>query len=168
MYKDKIGIILPKREIPWVHDGYEQPTIIKHVYVTPDGYFPRMRDIATLFGKSKREIEYKRMKRTSPRFDGWYKINHPTVEDVERAIEEVNRMYRWFHILEDSCDLCNALDDSLFKEGCWLVSTTHNCGSDDQSIDEIKVTYSFKGTDYVVNLQDWFEGGSPHLQKEDT
>jgi hypothetical protein len=169
IYKDKAGsVILPKGNGPWVLDGFEQPTVIKHVYVTPDGYFPRMRDIATIFGRSKREVEYKRMKRTNPKFDGWYKITNPTVEDVERALVEVNRLYRWFHNLEDNCSFCNEVDDLLNKEKCWLVSTTHDCESPGQEYHEINITYSYKGTDYTVTFEEWQCGVRLHLKKEGT
>lgn len=166
MYKTDNGVVLPSSQIPWVYDGKEQPTIVKKVYVTPDGYFPRMRDLSTIFGNYRNDVDRRRMKRTGPEFAGWYVIEDPTLEDVEKALQNVNDLYVWSNYPSDHCGLCNALDDIFFKEGCWLVSTTHDCTEDDtQKVDDIEITYSYGGIDYTVNMFDWLLGANPHLQE---
>ncbi len=162
-YIANVGVSLPKRTEPWIFNGKDQPKLIRAIFVTPDGYFPRMADITEIFGRSKREIEDRRIKRAGPKWDKWYKIASPTIEDVVKAIENVNRLYRWYHNLEDNCEVCNALDEELFKQNCWLVSTTHDCGSDEyQNINAVVIKYAFGGNDYKVTYADWVAGKAPH------
>lgn len=161
-------VILPKREIPWIYDGLEQPTVIKKVYVTPDGYFPRMRDIETLFGEASWKSAQRRIKNPNTKYDKWYAISKPTTDDVYKAIKNVNLWYRWFHILEDNCPFCTALDEALFKEKCWLVTTNHSCGYPHQDLDELEMTYSYNGLDYEVNIHEWIQGDSPHLKQDNS
>jgi hypothetical protein len=163
MHMTDNGVVLPSSLTPWVYDGKEQPTIIKKVYVTPDGYFPRMRDLSTIFGNYRNDVDRRRMKNPKPKFSEWYVIHNPTLEDVQKALDNVNDLYVWTNYASDHCPICNALDDALFSEKCWLVSTTHDCAEDNQEVDEIEITYSYGGNDYSVNLLEWLIGSSPHL-----
>jgi hypothetical protein len=162
-YKENFGVVLPKQEMPWILDGRDQPKSVKRVFVTPYGTFPRMSDITALYGRSKREVEDRRMKRTTPKFDGWYIIAEPTVEDVQKAIAFVNDKYVEFYSKQDNCEFCNSIDNALFADNCWLISTTHSCGGEEcQYPYEMNITYSYKGVEFTVNLEDWLEGLAPH------
>jgi hypothetical protein len=163
MYLKDNVVLLPKQTMPWILDGKDQPKSIKRVFVTPYGTFPRMIDITNLYGRSRREVEDRRMKRTSRKFDGWYVIPKPTVEDVQKAIDFVNTKYVEVNHDSDNCEVCNAIDESLFRENCWLVSTTHTCATpEDQTPDDVEIVYSYNGVDYEVTLSNWLLGVTPH------
>lgn len=164
VFREGVGVVLPKQNLPWILDGREQPKVIKKIFVTPDGFFPRMKDITALFGRSRREIEDRRIRHKSPKFKDWYVIECPTMNDILRAFRDVNRYYVQHHNKNDNCRVCNAIDEALFKEKCWLVSTTHNCETVSKDTEEIEITYSYAGEDYTVNLQDWLDGVTPHKE----
>lgn len=170
IYIDDGVVTLPKREGPWILNGKTQPESIKHVFVTPDGFFPRMIDLTEIFGRSKRELAYRKMKSTEDRWSGYYRISNPTVEDVVKALENVNRLYSWVNEKQDNCPLCNDIDDGFFEEKCWILSTNHNCGEPDkrQSPDDILIKYYYKGEYQKTTLMDWYNDVSPHHLMEKT
>lgn len=168
MFEHKgIGVMLPKQAHPWILNGKEQPAWIKKVFVTPQGYFPRMDDITMIFGRSRREVDDRRMRRKGERWDAWYVIHEPTIEDVKKAIENVNELYISTRFDEDHCELCNSLDDELHKKKCWLLTCDHDCGEDELVHSEINFSYSYAGEEYTMNLSDYYNGETmTHLKVE--
>lgn len=164
IFIDNGFVVLPAREEPWILDGREQPRVVQHVFVTPEGYFPRLIDLTNIFGRSKRELAYQKIKSTNDRWKDYYKILEPTVEDVEKALENVNRLYTWVNEKKDNCPLCNDIDDGFFEEKCWVFSIDHNCGEPDkrQEYKDIIIKYYYKGDYQRTTLADWFNEISPH------
>lgn len=157
--KKNIGVILPKQIHPYILDGKDQPKSIKRVFVTPEGYFPRMADITRIYGRSRREVEDRRIRNPRPRFTDWYIIRKPTVEDVEKALENVNRLYVEKFYESDHSPIANHIDDLLFKEHCWLLEVTN------PSPTNLLIEYAFNGDDYTVTYTDWLKGVRPHKEK---
>lgn len=153
-----IGVMLPRQPHPWILNGKDQPRWIKKVFVTPQGYFPRMDDLTMIFGRSRREVDDRRMRRKGERWDAWYVINDPTIEDVKKAIDNVNELYISSNYDEDHCGLCNSLDDDLHKKNCWLLTCDHDCGEDELEHREITFSYSYAGEEFTMNLQDYLDG----------
>ena len=53
------------------------------------------------------------------------------------------------------------LDDLLFKESCWLISTKE---IHDPSV--ASFTYLHRGYEYTLTLHEWRSGVRPHLSQE--
>ena len=168
-FKEGVGVVLPESNSPWILDGGDQPKVIQRIFVTPDGYFPRMKDLTVIFGRCKRETYFRRIKHKGSKYVDWYVIENPTVEDVEKAFMEVNRYYIQHFKESDVCPICNSIDELLFKENCWLVRTTHECSEPSKTpakvmIEQTNVTYSYGGTEYTVTLSQLLDGVRLHKE----
>ena len=151
-----------KRENPRILDGKIQHKDIQWIYITPLGLIPRSRDIATLLGVVKQTVNH-RVGYIDPKYKDWGIIHNPKRCQIDSATRNVNNLYTKHFYEQDSCSLCNAIDDLLFKEDCWLVDTTHTCGKCVQHMKDIQITYSYKGADYQVTLLGWYCGNRPHI-----
>lgn len=144
-------------------DGELEHHVVNGVYSTPFGLIPRVRDVMKLDNVSDQTV-LNRVSSTSPKYADWSRLVNPTQEQIDMAIENVNELYLIHFSKTDHCDVCNALDNALFREGCWLVSTTHLCGEHaGESFDDVDFLYSYGGIDYTVSLGDWLKGHSPHI-----
>ena len=143
-------------------DGELEYHTINGVYSTPFGLIPRVRDVMKI-GDLPHQTVLNRVNNPTAKYAEWSRIVNPTQEQLIMAIENVNKLYIEHFSKYDHCEVCNALDNALFKEGCWLIHSTHLCGEDEQAFDDIEFSYSYGGYDYSVNLLDWLKGSSPHL-----
>lgn len=148
-------------------DGELEYNVINGVYATPFGLIPRVRDVMKLGNLPQRTV-IDRAKNPNVKYASWYKIAKPTPAELKEAIANVNNLYIRHFSKQDHCEICNALDDVLFKEDCWLVDTRHECGKEDVDIVDVTFgfTYAYGGIDYKVNIDEWLEGFSPHIIKE--
>ncbi len=150
-----------EKNVPLILDGNIQTYHAGWLYKTPLGILPRVDDVILLHGICLRTLA----NRLSISPVDWYVISKPTRIQKEKAMLNVNDLYTEYHSKRDHCEICNALDDQLFKEHCWLVDTAHECG--DSSVIDVtfNFTYSYLGTDYTVTIDQWLEGLSLHLPK---
>lgn len=62
---------------------------------------------------------------------------------------------------DELCLTCDAIDDLLFAEDCWLDRVVH--GHDTPITEESTIEYLFKGQPFKVTYGDWLRNVRPHL-----
>lgn len=164
MYFQDQTVYLPERRFPYILDGKEQPKNLSRIFSTPDGLFPRMVDIATLFGENERILFYRRSANSRPKFKEFRVIHSPTLAEVEEAIENVNNLYTEMYSQVDNCPFGMCLDENLFKEQCWLVTTDYVVGVTLKAREDIRFTYAYNGVDYDCTYKQWLRGSRPHKE----
>ena len=143
-------------KIPSEGEGY------KRIYRTPRGLFPKMTDAATSLGVAKSNL-HRRFVSPKTVHRGYYVIENPTEEQEQEAVSNMLDTLLTKQKEEDHCDLCNAVDDMIFAEGCWLLGADHKHHS--TCTKDVKIHYTFCRKDYRVTYTGWEAGERPHLTK---
>ena len=133
----------------------------KRLYNTPIGPFPKLVDVAEMYGMFKSNVSRRYTSQTDPNTP-WYIIENPSEDQCDQAIDNVNEMFMAKYEAEDHCGLCNAVDDMIFKEGCWLLKVIHEHGT--TNIDNVIISYTYRRKDYRVTYLGWIAGERPHVR----
>jgi len=136
----------------------------KRLFNTPEGPFPKLVDVAQLYGMYKSNIS-RRYSNQRENDTDWYIIENPTEEQSNQAIDNANMMYVAKYAAEDHCTLCNLVDDLIFPEDCWLIKVDHKHSVDELGYDvyNAMIHYCYAKKDYRVRYEDWILGVRPHL-----
>lgn len=142
-------------------DGGKPPpeTGFKRIFNTPVGVFPKLRDVALSYGMFESNI-HRRYVNPREDFVEWHVIDNPTKEQCDQAIDNANSLYLSLYELTDNCGVCNAIDDMLFEQGCWLTRVDHDHKSTE--LDDVVIHYSKNRKDYTVTYLQWTTGARPH------
>lgn len=116
------------------------------LWVTPYGPFNTLNEVEKLTGLHRKSLLRKFYSKRE-KFAGWYIIQG----DTELTPSE-------------DCEYCDALDDELFAEGCWLCTVFHEHGK--PFTDDVKFVYLYQGLKYESTIKDWNNGVKYHLLLE--
>jgi hypothetical protein len=154
----------------WLGEGRPPPEEgYKRVFHTPSGIYPKLTHVALKYGIFKSSA-HRMFKNKSDTLKEWYTIGNPTEEQTNQAIINANTLYIAKYKAEDHCILCNAVDNLLFSEKCWLLGINHTHSTnlmetnDLINTSEAIIRYSFRGKDYKVSHLDWVRGKRVHLE----
>lgn len=116
------------------------------IYVTPHGTYEVLRKLEQDTNNYRKTL-LRRFKSKRKSLSGWYVISG----DLPLQPDEL-------------CLHCDAVDDMLFREDCWLdrVEHDHDTGIPGDAI----IKYLYKGVEHQETFSRWKAGYRPHLTKE--
>lgn len=112
------------------------------LYCTPMGPFESLKEVETLTGVYRKTL-LRRFASKREVFSDWYIIDGTT---------EITP--------SEDCSQCDAIDDLIFKENCWLCRVHHTHGV--ETTDSTVFTYLYQGCGYASSIGNWNLGIRPH------